>query len=357
MSGAYTDLKPAWHLDKIKALRDTGQCVPGQVQLVISDLCNHDCPWCAYRAEGYSSNQHFSGPDGERNPNRRIPTEKCLEILDDISRLGIRAVQFTGGGEPTVHKDHLRIFDHALSRGLKCALVTNGNTLGDGWEYIYPRFDWIRVSLDAGTSETYAAARRVAASRYRVALDNIAKLSDEGCKVGVSFIVLKENYIEALRAANAAEAAGAASIRFAALFSPQMAAYYDGWKDAADKAVALAVEHYKDSETFKVIDMFGQRHGDLVQGRPSGSFCGYQHLNVYIGGDQKVYRCCNTAYNDLGFVGDLTNQSFSEFWASESKAEAYRHFDARSCEHCAFNGKNDLIRYLVDKAPLHVDFI
>lgn len=356
MNASYTDLKPAWHLDKIRALRETGQCVPGQVQLVISDLCNHDCPWCAYRAEGYSSNQHFSGPNGERNPNRRISTAKCMEIIDDIARLGIRAVQFTGGGEPTVHKDHISIFSHALDLGLKCALVTNGNTLADGWERVYPRFDWLRVSLDAGTPETYAKTRRVASSRFQMALDNIGALTRAGAKVGVSFIIMRENFEEALLAATSAEAAGAQSIRFAALFSPQMAEYYEGWKDEAASAVAAAAKFYADS-TFRVIDMFGQRHGDLVQGHPNGSFCGYQHLNVYIGGDLKVYRCCNTAYNDLGFVGSLESQTLSEFWASESKADAYRHFDARRCEHCAFNGKNELIRYLVDPSPLHVDFV
>ena len=352
---AYSDLKVAWHTDKINDLRNTGQCVPGQVQLVISDLCNHDCPWCAYRTDGYTSNQHFPGPDGERNPNRRIPTEKCYEILDDIARMGIRAVQFTGGGEPTVHADHVAIFHKALSKGLKCSLVTNGNKLADGWKAVYPRFDWLRVSLDAGSNATYAAIRRVQPNRFSLALQNIEKLTSYGCKVGVSFIVLKENYAEAHAAATAARSVGAASIRFAALFSPEMLNYYDGWRIEAEAAVVQAGTVASDG--FEVLDMFGQRLGDLGQGAVTGSFCGYQHLNVYIGADLGVYRCCNTAYNDLGFVGSLKDQTFSEFFASDAKRSAYGEFDARSCKHCAFNGKNEMLRYLVNPNPTHVDFV
>lgn len=353
---AYTDLKPAWHLDKIKSLRETGQCLPGQVQLVISDLCNHDCPWCAYRSEGYSSNQHFNGPEGERNPNRRIPTGKCFEIIDDIASMGIRAIQFTGGGEPTVHKDHIAIFSRALTNGLKCALVTNGNVLAEGWGSVYPHFDWIRVSLDAGTPETYASVRRTSTKNFDLAIANVTRLATSGSHVGVSFVVLKENRDEIKKAAELAKASGASSIRFAALFSTEMASYYEGWGESSHSAIAESKALLEDND-FSVIDMLGQRQSDLEQGRPEASFCGYQHLNVYIGGDQKVYRCCNTAYNDLGLVGDLSDQTFSEFWASDAKDAAYRDFDARSCEHCAFNGKNRLIRYLVDKSPTHVDFV
>jgi len=356
LKNPYADVKVAWHTDKIKSLRETGQCIPGQIQLVISDLCNHDCSWCSYRMTGYSSNQNFSGEHGERNPNRRIPFSKCIEIIDDIAGLGIKAIQFTGGGEPTVHKHHLAIFSHALDRGLKCALVTNGNRLDKGWESVYPNFHWIRFSLDAGTDETYAKNRRTAKANFHLALGNIERLTEAGCGIGVSFVVMKDNVHEAEVAARLCKEAGAKYIRFAAFFSTEMADYYKGWEGLAQSEVSHAARLHADKD-FAVIDMLGQRQQDLLQGHPSSAFCGYQHLNVYIGGDQKVYRCCNTAYNDLGFVGSLKDQTFSEFWASEAKVAAYRDFDARACEHCAFNGKNELLRYLVDKAPLDVDFV
>ena len=88
-----------------KAMRSA----PAQVQLILSDLCNHDCSFCAYRLSGYTSNMNFADVDGNKNPRRMIPTEKALEIVKDCSTLGVQGLQFTGGGEPTVHPDHLHL--------------------------------------------------------------------------------------------------------------------------------------------------------------------------------------------------------------------------------------------------------
>jgi hypothetical protein len=45
--------------------------------------------------------------------------------------MGVKAVQITGGGEPTAHPRHADIFRAVLDRGLDLALVTNGVLLRD----------------------------------------------------------------------------------------------------------------------------------------------------------------------------------------------------------------------------------
>ena len=129
--------------------------MPVQVQLIISDLCNQDCQFCTHRMSNGTASEQFA-VNGNHNPNRMIPTEKCLEILDDCEMLGVKAIQFTGGGEPTVHPEHIKIFDYAQRR-FKTGLITNGFYLKD--LAVYNRFDWIRVSLDAFTKETYQKIR------------------------------------------------------------------------------------------------------------------------------------------------------------------------------------------------------
>jgi MoaA/NifB/PqqE/SkfB family radical SAM enzyme len=367
VNAQYTDLKAAWHTDKIAQLREGKQPTPAQVQLIISDLCNESCSFCAYRMEGYSSNQHFGekGLDGfiNNNPNRMIPYDKALEILDDMAALGIRAVQFTGGGEPTVHPRALDLFRHALDLRLECALVTNGTLFRDGWESVLPRFSWIRVSLDAGTADTYASMRRVKPSMFHRVLANLKSLNeavdDQGtaCTVGTSFIVTKENYQEIGLAADLVKEAGTPSIRYSAIFTPELAEYYSATlREEATRRIRVA-QNWVVADDFTVIDMFTDRLGDLRQGRPDYEFCGYQHFNVYIGGDLNVYRCCNTAYNDLGRVGSLKDQRFADYWYSEQKKQAYGEFDARACQHCAFNRQNRTINYMVQDKPLHISFV
>ncbi len=106
-----------------------------------------------------------------------------------------------------------------------------------------------------------------------------------------------------------------------------------------------------------MIDLFGDRVQDLVAKSPDYEFCGYQHFCSYIGGDLNVYRCCNTAYNKLGLVGSLKEQSFKEFWESNKKKEKYSNFKASSCSRCQFNNRNELILYALDSNPTHVNFV
>src|SRR6185436_8088075 len=117
-AAAYSDLKALWHLPEMSALKEGRRFVPPHVQLILSDLCNQDCSFCAYRMSGGFSSEQFAGPAGEKNPNRKIPTDKAIEILNDCAALGVKAVQFTGGGEPTVHPEHMKLFNHALGLGL-----------------------------------------------------------------------------------------------------------------------------------------------------------------------------------------------------------------------------------------------
>ena len=344
----YSSLKPAWHVEKIKDLREGKQIVPSQVQLIISDLCNQDCTFCSYRSEsGFSSEDFAEGIN--HNPNRKIPTEKVLEILDDCAAMGVKAIQFTGGGEPTVHPDHIRIFEHAQNIGLQTALVTNGIKIKP--HKVFERMEWVRVSLDAGTLETYNRIRK--SNLFQKALDSIKYLSSLNPTVGVGFVVTTENYNEIYQAALIAKNLGADYIRLSAVFSTAGIVPYEPIYGIIREHINKA--HTLENDTFSIVDLFGDRIEDLRQGRPDYSFCGYQQFNVYIGGNLKVYRCCTTSYTHHGEVGDLSHQRFSEWF--KDREPLYKSFDARSCHHCQFRDKNKIINFMLQKQPAHVDFV
>ena len=126
-----------------------------------------------------------------------------------------------------------------------------------------------------------------------------------------------------------------------------------------EEAKALAQKAKDDFETdeFKVFNLFGDRLGDLELKKPDYDFCSYMHLNTYIGGDLKVYTCCNNAYNDHGDMGSLQDQRFIDYWQSETKKEKYDCFKASSCARCMFNNKNRFINYMIEDNPVHVNYI
>lgn len=209
----YTGNKILHHPDVIRELKEGGQPVPKQVQLIISDLCNEDCSFCAYRSSGYSSNQLFGEKkeDGSvnNNPNRMIPLNKVYEILNDCVEMGVKAIQLTGGGEPTVHPDHTKIIKNILDNKLKLGMVTNGLVLRQETieQFIRPDAEWIRISVDAGNQESYSKIRKVNINAFDKVLDNIARLvahkelNESELTIGVGFVVTEDNYKEIFQCA------------------------------------------------------------------------------------------------------------------------------------------------------------
>jgi len=320
--------------------------VPVHVQLVLSDLCNHDCSFCAYRMSSGLSHELFVTPE-THNPNRRIETPKAIEIIRDCAALGVKAIQFTGGGEPTVHRDYELLFALAQDLRVQTALVTNGVKLKVSDPFL--RMTWVRVSVDAGTPETYSAVRRVDRSHWTKVWGNIGAFASQyQGTLGVGFVVTRENWREIAQAARLAKNAGASSLRIGAVFSADGESYYDGLAESIDAEIRAAMDCSGDG--FEVINLFGRRMTDLHDGAPTDSFCGYQHFTTYIGADLNVYRCCNTAYTTRGTVGSLKNTRLVDVLAGRPA------FDARDCRYCQFGGQNRAIASLI-REPAHAAFV
>ena len=349
-SSQYSQLKPAWHASQLAELRAGREPRPVHVQLILSDLCSQDCHFCSYRMSTGLSTELF-GTAATHNPNRKIPTAKALEILEDCAALGVKAVQFTGGGEPTVHPDHLAIFARAQELGLETALVTNGVRL-DATHPGVQAMTWVRVSVDAGSADVYARIRRCPPWHWTSAWANITTLARSDFfkgVLGVGFVVTLENFHGIAAAAQRARDSGAHNMRVGAVFSKFGMAYYGDQLQAIHDAIAEA-RAAVDGGGFKIIDLFGRRLGDLEAGAPEDSECYYQYLTMYIGGDLNVYRCCNTAYTTAGKVGSLATTRLRDLVA------AYAPFDARGCQYCQFLGQNRVIKALVEQ-PEHVNFV
>lgn len=369
--GIYNELKSVWWFAREGKLPEA----PKQVQLILSDLCNQDCSFCAYRMSGYTSNELFVGASekaayGHDNPKRWIPTDRALRFIDEFKELGVLAVQFTGGGEPTVHPDHEQIFSKTLELGLRCSLVSNGIK----WSYmlakeILPRFDWVRVSIDAGNRNAYAKMRNTPASNWLRVWDNVRtlagaiKATKSPTILGLGYVVTPDSYKQIPEFVAIASASGAHNIRFSALFSQDnekpFVEIYDEIRTIINKA---RIDH--ETEGFIINDNFGSRFADLKQQAPDYSFCSYQFYTAYVGGDMNAYRCCVLSYNKRGLVTDAANlkdRSFAEFWKSPERAADMKALDARGCERCQFNEKNRAMNFVMgntasDETPRHIEW-
>lgn len=331
---------------------------PVHIHLIVSDLCNQKCSFCAYRDEDYPSNQLFGIGDGEsrnNNPNRMIPEQKVLEILADAHEMGVKAIQFTGGGEPTLHPAFNSFLEFCHDR-LDIGIVSNGVRWSDETIRHGRRAMWVRISIDAGTAATYSSIRKVSTRHFDSACETVYKLSGGGAVVGVGFVVTKENWREIVEGVALAKELGANNVRLSAVFQSEDERYFEGFYEEAAELCRVAKEEY-DGDGFTVFNNFGRRLSDLQEKAPDYSLCGFHHLTTYIGGDQNMYRCCVTAYNELGLLGSLKDRRFKEAWFSADVQEKIQTFDARSCPRCMYNEQNRYINYAMQDRPAHSNFV
>ena len=370
----YSTSKPVYHTDRMEILRSGGQPYPVHVEIIISDFCNHDCGFCAYRMSGYTSNQLFQIEEGQtrkaRNPRRMIPKEKVFEILDDCKEMDVKAIQFTGGGEPTIHPDFVEIVKYAQDFGFDTALITNGNMLhkADQREVIR-KMTWMRVSIDASVASHYAEERGVSVKSWERMLLGVRKLvkecegSNQRPVIGAGFVVTPRNWVQIHDSVKLYKELGFDNVRLGLMFNPDNADPFKDYRHDMNYLATKSVEDFSD-DRFTVINRVSEKYDELDKGSPDFEFCAYQHFTTYIGGDLNVYRCCVYAYNLHGLVGSLENQSFKDMWDSRDKEDNFHSFNPKECERCQFTeiieNTNDAINsndpLPTENIPTHVNF-
>ena len=69
----------------------------------------------------------------------RIPREKMMEIVDDLIEMDVRAVTFSGGGEPLIYPHLAETVQRLAAGGIRIGCLTNGAALLFLLWYLTPR--------------------------------------------------------------------------------------------------------------------------------------------------------------------------------------------------------------------------
>ena len=349
----YSPFKVVHHPDKLAALRAGEQITPVQIHLIPTNRCNQNCIFCAYRLPDYPSAKTFHAAD-------QVPEDKLLEIIDSCQELGVKAIQYTGGGEPLVHPAIARAFRRTLDYGLDLALVSNGLALTDELIEMLADVAWVRISMDACCKETYSLVRRVKEQTYSIVSGHIARLAKikKGTILGVGFVVNALNHREIYDAARYFKELGVDNFRISAAFTPFGMGYFEGFLDRAKELAQRAKQDFED-QRYTVFNLFNERIWDLFHGVQDYAYCPIKEFVPYVGADQNVYTCCMLAYNELGLIGSIKDQTLEELWNSKAKKTFFLRHDPRiMCRlPCMFQGKNEFINYAINPSARHTNFI
>lgn len=156
---------------------------PISINLDLTTACNYRCDHCI-------------DWDILNTPNKH-DVDVLKASLREMRERGLRSVILIGGGEPTLHPqftDMVRYMKTEL--GLQIAVVTNGSGNHKIMEIAdcLDEGDWVRLSLDSGTNETFIRMHKPV--NPKVSLESICewvpriKAVNPRFKYGFSFIIV-----------------------------------------------------------------------------------------------------------------------------------------------------------------------
>jgi hypothetical protein len=339
--------------------RHAGTPGPVSVNVDLTVACNYRCPHC------------IDGPI--LNTGKSYQWTELVRSLVLLRIAGLRSVILIGGGEPTLHPKFRDAVKLIKLLGLECAIVSNGSNNGLLRDIapLLTSQDWIRLSLDAGSNETFRVMHQP--KKPSLELEEICKTAGEikranpRITLGFSYIVtwdaasvggepIRANLDEMTDAARLAKASGFDFIAFKPLLdrdefgTESIAVDGRGTPYSVLRRVSAAFDAAKllEDEHFKVIGSVNLRalteDGQMAQLRLQPRHC---HMRLFrqVLTPLGVFGCPAYRGNDKDRVGAHSAYTSVEFFflSRRRTCELVEEFNATvECRNvaCIYNAAN-----------------
>lgn len=352
-STPYSQLKVFYHQDTVQHLLKGERCSPVYIRIKPTNKCNHNCNYCHYRNAYLDLDEY--------HPADEIPYGRMMEIIRDLSDMDVKAVTFSGGGEPLLYPYIEETMEKVLQSGIDLSIITNGSLLKGRSAELLAKAKWVRISLESVNAEEYAKVRGVKPGAFEELCENIrafSRIKEDTCELGINVVVSKDNYKEIPKMTELMKSLGVSHIKYAPLITARTRQYHEPFRDEVTRALEKAQEEFGD-EKFRIINLYTGDFKDSVVFERQYSRCPVKEFLCVIAANSKVYYCHDKAYLSDGMVCDLKDASFKESWYSDETDKKFREFDARKyCkQHCVYDSRNELINSFLDMDLNHVNFI
>lgn len=350
----YSNLKIFAHAQALNDISEGKRIAPIYVRVKPTNYCNHRCYYCSYA-------DNELGLRDSVNRQDQISWEKMQEIISDMAEMGVKAVTFSGGGEPLVYPYIVEAMQRILDAGIDLSIITNGQLLKDERAQVLAKAKWVRISFDSANAETYAKVRQLPLHAFDEVCDNIRRFSEikrDDCELGVNFVINHENADQVYDMAQLVKGLGVNHIKYTARVTKDLFEYHEPFKEKVIEQIHRAKSELEE-EGFRVINKYeGDFDSALVFHRCYDK-CYINNIFTVIAADSKVYFCHDKAYVKEGVVGDLRDQSFKDLWFSEETIKRYQEFaPMKECNHhCVYDDRNELLNTFYSLDRNHVNFI
>lgn len=257
--------------------------IPGPILVSIDPMnaCNLRCSFCNAKEALHSD---------------KMSKETIDKVVSALKQWGTRCTCLGGGGSPLLNENTHYLIDELHKAGIKIGIVTNGLLL-DRFIEDSEKCEWIGISVDAATPETYAKMKGVDGKYFKQVLDNIEALAAHGkTEVGYKYLIHPDNYHEIFHASEIAKIIGCDLIHIRPGGNPW---FSDIGYEFTDKMIDAALTQINDAradvetEDFRV---YGITHKFDKNWASTKRFkrCWGGFVSCFIAPSGKIGSCCLT---------------------------------------------------------------
>lgn len=354
MSLLYTKYKMFHFKDKIDSLPQNQEIkAPIHIRIKPTNVCNHSCWFCAYRSSDLQLGKDMIERDF-------IPEEKMMEIIQDCEDMGVKAITFSGGGEPLVYKYMPQTLKRLIESPIAFATLTNGARLQGEVAELFAKYGtWVRVSMDGYDNESYQKFRSVGKGEFDKIITNMENFKKIGgdCYLSVSYVVGQDNYKHIYSMIKLLREVGIDSIKIAPAIvsneSDKNNEYHQPFYEKVKDEVARAIGDF--GKDFEIYDSY---HYQLESFSKDYNWCPYSQMLMVIGADLGIYPCQDKAYNiDEALLGSIQETSFKEWWFANKEAFFKVNPSCVCNHHCVAHEKNKIILEYLNADKEHLGFV
>jgi len=353
----YSDLKIFHFKDKLDLLIEKEKRITPPIHIRIKpiNVCCHNCRYCAY---GKNNFKQFGKDKVEET---YIPKEKMIEIIEDIIDMGVKAITFSGGGEPFLYPHFYDVLKKLAKSDIKFSALTNGSLLEGDVAKIFAQYGtWVRISMDGWDDKSYSFYRDVPEGEFTKIMTNMEnfKKYSGNCHLGVSFIVDEKNAPHVYEMLKKLRSIGVDSVKVSPCLVNDSAADNNNYHKPFFKDVELQIQRAINdfgNDTFQIFNAYKELGGKF---KKDYQWCPFIQILPVIGADLNIYACPDKAYNlRSGVIGSIKNQRLKDFWFSDKNKFFMINPSIHCDHHCERNRKNKLVLEYLDVEKKHLSFI